>query len=178
MTELTGYVERGLDADLARWFAREPRASIAPTVRPVQPFLFRLPDADASALGALDRRVRSEALPELWGLDITEDWTYGFDFAANGIEVRDEKDEIEEVWPLALDGGGNHYVLRATGQVAVWNHETGAIEGHTGFDNLDLFLWSVVRLAAVHDGRIGRDEIEADFEALAQPGALLLLDRD
>jgi hypothetical protein len=181
LADLTGYIERDLDAELARWFPDAPRVTIAPTVRPVEPFLARLPADAARALEAFDRRVRAGTLARIWGLDITSHWSYGFDFAANEVEVLDEDGEVDitdDVWCLALDGGGNHYVVLTSGRVAVWNHEEGTIEGHTDFDNIDVFLWSMVRVAALHSRVLGYPDIEPDIDALAQRGALFLVDRE
>jgi hypothetical protein len=57
----------------------------------------------------------------------------------------------------------------------VWNHEESRIEHHTQFDDIDVFLWSMVRIGALRAGVIGYPDVEADFDALAQPGALVLL---
>lgn len=65
VADLAGYVERHLDADLARWFPDAERVSVGADARPVAPFLGRLPaasavEADFLALGqdgALDPDV-------------------------------------------------------------------------------------------------------------------------
>ncbi|MFD6456205.1 hypothetical protein ACFWF3_36080, partial [Nocardia sp. NPDC060220] len=46
------------------------------------------------------------------------------------------------------------------------------LEGGTRFDNLDVFLWSYVRYRAVRAGKLALSEVEADFAALGQDGAL------
>lgn len=61
--QLTGYVDRGLDADLARWFPDEPGTDVPASTRSVEPFLARLPGDAATALAGFDRRVRAGALP-------------------------------------------------------------------------------------------------------------------
>lgn len=50
--DLAGYVERDLDADLARWFADRPLVTVPEETRPVAPFLERLAPASAAALSA------------------------------------------------------------------------------------------------------------------------------
>ncbi|WP_067980134.1 hypothetical protein [Nocardia caishijiensis] len=173
LAELTGYTDRGLDADLARWFPDADPVSIPTETRAVEPFLERLAPADAAALAAFDRRVRSGRMPQF--LDIFE-WSYAFDFAANGCGILDADYSTEladdDVFSLGADGGGNLYVLLTTGQVAVWFHEEEVLEGDTRFDNLDVFLWSYVRYRAVRAGRLALADIEADFTALGQDGAL------
>ncbi|WP_225882060.1 hypothetical protein [Streptomyces aureocirculatus] len=129
---MTGYVERDLDADLARWFADAPRAELPASTRPVDPFLARLPRDAATALAGFDRRARAGALPQV--LDI-HDWSYAFDFAANDCRILDSDYETElsddDVWSLGADGGGNYYVVLTNGRVAVWFHEEEAIEAGT-----------------------------------------------
>ena len=173
LADLNGYTDRDLDDDLARWFADRPAVAVGDEVRPVGPFLDRLPPAAADALAAFDRRVRSGAMPEF--MDIF-DWSYGFDFAGNdcGILDADYETEVsdEDVWSLAADGNGSLYVLLADGRVAVWFNEEEVLEGHTRFDNLDVFLWSMVRYHAVRAGVLERAAVEADFLALNQAGAV------
>ncbi|MFJ3666787.1 hypothetical protein ACIPSE_10075 [Streptomyces sp. NPDC090106] len=174
LDDLVGYGERGLDADLARWFPDEPKVDFPEPVRPVEPFLSKLSPEAATALAGFDRRVRSGALPGGF-LDI-HDWSYGFDFEANGCQVLDSDYETElpadDVWSLGADGGGNYYVVLPNGRIAVWFHEEEVIEADTQFDNLDVFLWSVVRYRAVRAGVLPLAEVEADFHALGQPGVL------
>ncbi|MFB7831077.1 hypothetical protein [Streptomyces sp. NPDC056056] len=171
--QLTGYVERGLDADLARWFPDAPPVVMPEPIRPVEPFLTRLPQHAATALAAFDRRVRSGAMRQC--LDV-HDWSYAFDFAANGCAVLESDYTTElgddDVWSLGADGGGNLYVLRTEGRVAVWFHEEEVLEEGTGFDNLDVFVWSAVRYRAVRAGALDLAEVEDDFRSLAQPGVL------
>ncbi|MEU5159223.1 hypothetical protein AB0G74_06370 [Streptomyces sp. NPDC020875] len=171
--QLTGYVDRDLDGDLARWFPDLPRVSVPASTRPVAPFLAGLPPAAATALAGYDRRVRAGTLPEC--LDI-HDWSYAFEFAANDCRILDSDYETElsddDVWSIGADGGGNYYVVLADGRVAVWFHEEEVIETGTQFDNLDVFLWSVVRYHAIRAGALELSEVEADFHALGQPGAL------
>ncbi|MFF5035386.1 hypothetical protein [Nocardia salmonicida] len=174
LADLVGYTDRGLDADLARWFPddSEPVAVSAET-RSVEPFLEKLAPVDAAALAAFDRRVRSGRLPQF--LDIF-DWSYAFDFADNGCGILDADYTTEltdeDVFSLGADGGGNLYVLLTTGQIAVWFHEEEVLEGGTRFDNLDVFLWSYVRYRAVRAGKLALSDVEADFAALGQDGAL------
>ncbi|MER7478035.1 hypothetical protein ABTX60_10285 [Streptomyces sp. NPDC126510] len=172
--QLAGYVDRDLDADLARWFPDEPRVDIPASTRPVEPFLTRLPRAAATALAGFDRRVRSGTMPAGF-LDIY-DWSYGFDFAANDCQILDSDYETElsddDVWSIGADGGGNYYVVLTNGRVAVWFHEEEVIEAQTQFDNLDVFLWSVIRYHAVRAGVLDLAAVEADFRALGQPGVL------
>ncbi|MFF9780259.1 hypothetical protein ACF1HJ_42320 [Streptomyces sp. NPDC013978] len=171
--QLTGYVERGLDADLARWFPDEEPVAVPASTRPVAPFLTRLPPAAATALAAFDRRVRSGTMQRF--LDI-EDWSYAFEFAENGEVILDSDYETElsddDVWSIGCDGGGNYYVVLTSGRVAVWFHEEQVIEADTQYDNLDVFLWSLVRYAAVRTGVLDLASVEADFRSLEQPGAL------
>ncbi|MEU0685948.1 hypothetical protein [Streptomyces uncialis] len=170
---LAGYVDRDLDSDLARWFPDGARVDIPSSTRPVEPFLARLPPAAAAALAGFDRRVRAGTLP--WHLDI-HDWSYAFDFEANDCRILDSdyKTELsdDDVWSIGADGGGNYYVVLTSGRVAVWFHEEEVIEAGTQFDNLDVFLWSVVRYHAVRAGVLDLAAVEADFRALGQPGAL------
>ncbi|MFJ8230316.1 hypothetical protein ACIQ9E_10235 [Streptomyces sp. NPDC094448] len=171
--QLTGYVERDLDGDLARWFPDAPRVGIPAATRPVEPFLARLPAAAAAALAGYDRRVRAGSLPQC--LDI-HDWSYAFEFAANDCRILDSDYETElsdeDVWSIGADGGGNYYVVLTSGRVAVWFHEEDVIEDGTQFDNLDVFVWSLVRYHAVRAGVLDLAAVEADFHALGQPGAL------
>ncbi|GLV87474.1 hypothetical protein Slala03_71630 [Streptomyces lavendulae subsp. lavendulae] len=170
--QLAGYIERGLDADLARWFPDAERAAV-PVTRPVGPFLARLPQAAASALAAFDRRVQAGTLPAL--LDVA-DWSYAFEFAANDCRILDTDYESElsddDVWSLGADGGGNYFVVLADGRVALWFHEEEVIEAHTQFDDPDVFLWTLVRYHAVRTGALDLATVESDFRSLAQAGAL------
>ncbi|MFI6585135.1 hypothetical protein [Embleya sp. NPDC050493] len=171
--QLAGYVERDLDGDLARWLPGRPRVEIPASVRPVEPFLAKLPADAATALAGFDRRVRSGTMAQF--LDI-HDWSYGFDFDANDCAVLDSDYETElagdDVWSVGADGGGNYYVVLTSGRVAVWLHEEQVIEAGTRFDNIDVFLWSLVRYHAVRAGALDPGAVEADFRSLAQPGAL------
>ena len=90
--ELTGYVARDLDADLARWFPGAEPADVGDEAKPVAPFLDRLPPAAAAALAAFDQRVRAKRIPET--LDIS-DWSYAFDFAGNECGILDSDYETE-----------------------------------------------------------------------------------
>ena len=173
LDQLAGYGDRDFDADLARWFPDRPLVRIAEPVRPVEPFLARLPRDAAAALAAFDRRVRSGALP--WVVDVS-DYSYGFDFAGNDCEILDSDYETrltdDDVWSIASDGGGNLYVLLTNGRVAVWFHEEQVIEADTQFDNLDVFLYSIVRYEAARAGVLDRTAVGEELRALAQPGAL------
>ncbi|GAA0586283.1 hypothetical protein GCM10010172_84460 [Paractinoplanes ferrugineus] len=173
--DLNGYVERGLDADLARLLPDRPFITDVDLaeVRPIEPFLERLPPAAAASLAAFDRKIGDGTLREF--LDIA-DWSYGFDFAANecGILDSDYETEVpeEDLYSIGADGGGNLYVMLVSGQIAVWFHEEEVLEEHTRWDNLDVFLWSYVRYEAVREGTLTVADIEADFVSLGQPGAL------
>ncbi|MQY31367.1 hypothetical protein [Nocardia aurantia] len=171
--DLAGYTDRDLDADLARWFSDAERVEVPAETRSVEPFLARLAPDDAAALAALDRRVRSGALPLF--LDVF-DWSYGFDFAGNDCRILDSDYETEltddDVYSIGADGDGNYFCVLTTGEIAVWFHEEEVLEGGTRFDNLDVFLWSYVRYGAVRAGRLALAEVEADFRALGQDGAL------
>lgn len=171
--ELAGYIEHGLDDDLQRWFPDAPRVEVPASTPPVAPFLARLPPDAAAALAAFDRRARSGAMAEF--MDIDED-VYGFDFYANDCQILDTDYETqipgEDIWSLAADGGGNHYVVLPSGRVAVWFHEEEVIEADTQYDNLDVFMWCLVRYRAVRTGVLDLASVEPDFRALAQPGAL------
>ncbi|WP_433378131.1 hypothetical protein ACQPZX_11125 [Actinoplanes sp. CA-142083] len=170
---LTGYVDRDLDADLARWFADEPPISLPADTRPVEPFLERLPADAARALAAFDQRVRSGKMPQF--IDVY-DWSYAFAFGENecGIVDSDYETQVpeEDVFAIAADGSANLHVVLADGRVAHWFHEEEVLEGDTRYDTLDVFLWSIVRYQAVRAGRLTLAEIEADFRALDQPGAV------
>lgn len=171
--DLAGYVERDMDADLARWFGDRPTVVVPEETRPVTSFLQRLAPASATALAAFDRTVRSGRMPQF--LDV-HDWSYGFDFAGNGRAIVDSDYETEladdDVYSIGADGGGNLYVVLPTGQIAIWFHEEEVLEGGTRFDDVDVFLWSVVRYHAVRAGALEREAVEADFLALGQDGAL------
>jgi hypothetical protein len=177
LKDLEGYVERDMDADTAKWFADAERVSIADSIVPVAPFLKTLPKHAATTLASFDAKIRGGKFPAIPCLDIMDDWTYGFDFVKNGVEVidGDGNDVASKVWSLALDGGGNHYIQLTNGKVAIWFHEESSIEEHTQFDNLDVFLWSMIRLGAVRKKKLAKQDIANDFEILAQPGALFLL---
>ncbi|WP_405503203.1 hypothetical protein OG501_37580 [Streptomyces niveus] len=73
---------------------------------------------------------------------------------------------------IGCDGASNYYVVLTSGRVAVWLHEEQVIEAHTQFDNLDVFLWSVVRSHAVRAGALDLAAVEPDFRSLGQPGVL------
>ncbi|WP_216910145.1 hypothetical protein [Nocardia noduli] len=171
---LIGYAERDLEADLTRWFPDRPPVEVPEDTRPITDFQQRLADEHATALGALDRLVRSGGMPQV--LDI-HDWSYGFDFAANDCGIRDSDYETEltddDIYSVGADGGGNLYVVLTNGQIAVWFHEEEVLEGNTRFDDLDVFLWHAVRYHAVRAGKLDRAEVEADFLALGQDGALV-----
>lgn len=171
--QLSGYVDHDLDADVSRWFPDEPRVEFSEPVRPVEPFLARLPHDAATALAGFDRRVRSGAMADL--LDIA-DWSYGFEFEANDCEILDSdyttRLSDDDVWSIGCDGGGNYYVVLTDGRVALWFHEEQVIEAHTRYENLDVFLWSVVRHRAVRAGVLDLAAVEEDFRSLGQPGAL------
>ncbi|UGT68440.1 hypothetical protein LTT66_35770 [Nocardia gipuzkoensis] len=171
--DLAGYIERDLDADLERWFPGRPAVAVPEETRPVTSFLERLAPADAAALAAFDRRVRSGRMPQF--LDIYS-WSYGFDFAANDCGIRDSDYETEltddDVYSIGADGGGNLYVVLTTGQIGIWFHEEEVVEESTRFDDLDVFVWSVVRYHAVRAGVLQRAAVEADFLSLGQDGAL------
>ncbi|MDI1460755.1 hypothetical protein QEZ54_07245 [Catellatospora sp. KI3] len=174
LDHIYGYVENGLDDDLARWFPSAPRVSLPATTRAVEPFLSRLPSGAAASLAAFDRRVRSGSMADF--LDIA-DWSYGFDFTANECDLLDADYTTttvsgDDVWSIGADGSGSYHVVLASGQVALWFHEEQVIEGHTRFDNLDVFVWSVVRYRAVRAGALDLASVENDFRALAQPGVL------
>jgi hypothetical protein len=173
VADLAGYVERHLDADLARWFPDAERVTVGAGTRPVAPFLGRLPAASAAALEAFDRRVRSGTMAQF--LDIF-DWSYGFDFAANGCGITDADYETvltdDDVYSIGADGGGNYHVVLTNGQVGLWFHEEEVVEGGTRFHNLDVFVWSAVRHRAVREGRLARAAVEEDFLALGQDGAV------
>jgi len=171
--QLSGYVDRELDTDLTRWFPHEPRVEFSEPVRPIEPFLSRLPHDAAAALASFDRRVRSGTMADL--LDIA-DWSYGFEFEANGCEILDSDYTTrlgdDDVWSIGCDGGGNYYVVLTNGRVAVWFHEEQVIEADTQYENLDVFLWSVVRHRAVRAGVLDLAAVEEDFRSLGRPGAL------
>ena len=173
VADLAGYIERDLDADLARWFAGSDPIVLEEEVRPVEPFLARLAPADAAALAAFDRRVRSGAMPQF--MDVY-DWVYGFDFAGNDCGILDSDYETEltddDLYAVAADGGGNYFAVLTNGQVATWFHEEEVIEANTRFDNPDVFVWTMVRYQAVREGKLNRADVEADFVALAQDGML------
>lgn len=173
VADLAGYVERDLDADLARWFADAPRVDVGADARPVEPFLARLEAGPAAALRAFDQKVRSGTLAQF--LDIY-DWSYAFDFAANECGITDSDYETvlsdDDVYSIGADGSANYYVVLTNGQVAVWFSEEEVLEGNTRFDNLDVFVWSAVRHRAVREGKLDRASVEADFVSLGQDGAL------
>ncbi|WP_067538337.1 hypothetical protein [Nocardia crassostreae] len=173
LADLVGYIDRDLDSDLARWFPDAQPVRIPAETRSIAPFLEKLESSDATALAALDRRVRSGEMPQF--LDVF-DWSYGFDFAGNDCGIRDSDYSTEltddDVYSIGADGGGNLYVVLTNGQVAVWFHEEEVLEGGTRFDNLDVFVWSYVRYRAVRAGRLDLSAVAADFRALGQDGAL------
>ncbi|MET7422319.1 hypothetical protein [Dactylosporangium sp. NPDC005555] len=170
--QLAGYGDRDFAGDLARWFPDRETARVAEDTRSVEPFLARLPQEAATALAAFDRLVRSGTMP--WVVDVTED-SYGFDFAGNDCQILDSDYETElsddDVWSVAADGGGNLYVMLTNGKIAVWFHEEEVIEAGTQFDNLDVFLYSIVRYQAARAGVLDRAAVAEELRALGQPGA-------
>ncbi|MEV6348397.1 hypothetical protein [Actinoplanes sp. NPDC051851] len=165
LDDLSGYTVTALAADLDRWFADEERVDVGSDIRPVTDFLQLLPSADAAALAAFDTLVRSGRLAQF--MDVY-DWSYGFDFAANDCAVHG----AEHVWALAADGSSNLYVVLPDGSIRIWFHEEETLEEGTGFDNLDVFLWTMVRYRATLDGSLELAEVEDDLRALGQPGVL------
>ncbi|HWS36560.1 MAG TPA: hypothetical protein VN408_27970 [Actinoplanes sp.] len=169
--DLIGYVERDLDADIARWFPDAGRAEVPAGTRSIDHLTGRLPASGAAALAAFDQRVRAGAIPGVFEI---ADWSYGFDFAGNECSILDSDYETEvsddDVFSLAADGGGNLWTLLVNGQVAVWFHEEGVLEADTRFDHLDVFVWSLIRYYAVRAGVLPRTAVEADFLALNQGG--------
>ncbi|MFF0478914.1 hypothetical protein [Streptomyces sp. NPDC004284] len=99
--------------------------------RPVDPFLPRLPRDAATTLLACDRKVRSGTTRQC--LDVYER-SYAFDFAADDCAILDSGCATElsddDIWPLGADGGGNLYVMRTHGRVAVWFHEGQVLVPH------------------------------------------------
>jgi len=177
---LSGYTKKGLSDDLAKWFVDAERCEVAEGgIRSLAGFLKHLDESHHASMTAFDALVRGGKWPSVSGLDIMDDWTYGFDFAKNDVNVLDEDGEEvdrESVYSLGCDGGGNHYVVLKDGRVVVWNHEEDSIEGHTQFANLDVFLWVLLRVAAVDDGKLDKAAIEKDIRALKQGGADFMLD--
>lgn len=171
--DLIGYVDGGLDADLSRWFPDAEPVVVPEHTRSVAPFLARLAPTDATALAALDSRVRSGVMPQF--LDMF-DWSYGFDFAGNDCGILDADYTTEltdaDVFSVGADGGGNLFCVLTNGHVALWFHEEEVLEGGTRFDHLDVFVWSFLRYRAVRAGRLDLEAVEADFRALGQDGAL------
>lgn len=169
--DLIGYIERDLDADIARWFPDTGRAKVPAGTRSIDHLVDRLPASGAAALTAFDRRVRAGAIPDVFEIAY---WSYGFDFAGNGCSVLDSDHTtevvVDDVFSLAADGGGNLWTLLANGQVAVWFHEEEVLEADTRFDHLDVFVWSLIRYYAVRGGVLSLAEVEADFLALNQGG--------
>ncbi|GAA1591186.1 hypothetical protein [Actinoplanes couchii] len=169
--DLIGYVERDLDADIARWFPDAGRAEVPADTRPIDYLVGRLPASGAAALAAFDQRVRAGAIPDVFEI---ADWSYAFGFAANECEILDSDYETEvaddDVFSLVADGSGNLWTLLANGQVALWFHEEYVLEADTRFDHLDVFVWSLIRYYAVRRGVLSLDEVEADFLALNQGG--------
>jgi hypothetical protein len=132
-----------------------------------------------ASLKAFDALVRAKKFPVIFGLDISDDWTYGFDFAKNEATILDEEGkevDAETVYALGCDGGGNYWLVTDDGRVVVWNHEEDSIEAHTQFASLDVFLWVIVRLAAVRAKKLAKKDVEKDIRALKQGGADFLLD--
>ncbi|WP_327006636.1 hypothetical protein OHA72_04760 [Dactylosporangium sp. NBC_01737] len=118
LDRLAGYGDRDFDADLARWFPDRPPVRTAGPIRPVEPFLARLPQDAAAALAAFDRRVRSCVLP--WVVDVS-DHSYGFDFAGNDCEILDSDYAThltDDVWSVEED-------LRALAQPGALAPEVG-----------------------------------------------------
>jgi hypothetical protein len=151
LKDLEGYIERDMDADTAKGFADAEPVSLAASIVPVAPFLRTLPKHAATSLASFDAKIRGGKFPTIPCLDIMDDCTYGFDFVKNGVEVLDtDRNEVAS--------------------------EESSIEDHTQFDNLDVFLWSMIRLGAVRKKKLAKKDIANDFETLAQPGALFLLE--
>lgn len=181
IASLAGYVQKGLTDDAKKWFAKTERCEVADEkIRKLSTFLAHLDEEHHATMKALDAMIRGKKFPSIQGVDISDDWTYGFDFAKNDVEILDEDGEpvdAASVWSLACDGGGNHYMVTSDGRVVVWNHEEGNIEGHTQFANLDVFFWVMLRLAAIEDGKLQKKDVEKEIRSLKQGGADFLLDR-
>ncbi|MEU8777105.1 hypothetical protein [Streptomyces sp. NPDC048606] len=60
--------------------------------------------------------------------------------------------------------------MSLTVEQALWFHEEEAIEEGTGFDDLDVFVWTMLRYHAVRAGVLDPVEVERDFRTLGQPG--------
>ncbi|WP_432018114.1 hypothetical protein [Streptomyces sp. 1222.5] len=61
--------------------------------------------------------------------------------------------------------------MPTSGRVAVWFHEEEVVEAGTQFDDVDVFVWSIVRYHAVRAGTLDLAAVEDGFRALGQPGA-------
>jgi hypothetical protein len=145
------YVEESLVEDLGRWLpdAYRPRAT---TPRP-------LPASAAVALARWDELARAGAIPDMFRFE--EGGMYGFDFTANEVEVYDGGADVSaRLWVLGHDGGGNGYCVLPSGEVGIWNHETGEVEKHNRFPSLDVFAWALVRVGAIEEGTLDRDSPE------------------
>jgi len=179
-SDLNGYIERGLDADLARWFPDAAKVQVAATVQPVGPFLQTLPTRASSALRELDEKVRSGTMPSVWLLEMVGDASYGFDFVAKGAKVLDEEQDniAKNVWSLGCDGRGNYYVLKQDGRVATWYPTDGdKLDANAQFASLDAFMWAKVRRAAVNAKKLTQAELDADLASLADPGVASLFSK-
>lgn len=171
LPEFESYIVSGRFLDDAEKLKFEPsrgfpllRDKSAHAELPSSAFLERLPAPARASLTALHALVRSGEIPAIYRFNPNLGW--GFDFAANGIEVLNadfEGDLSGDVFSLATDGGGNHFCLRADGKVVVWNHEESNIEDHTQFDTLDEALWCIMHREAIGDETLAYDDVKGIF---------------
>jgi len=163
------YVTSGSFTRDAERFGFTPAAR-AEAKMPSPAFLERLPPPARASLRALAGLLEGGRMPEIYRFN-TAMGGWGFDFAANGVEVLDanfEGDLSGDVFSLALDGGGNHFCLRADGRVVVWNHEESNIEDHTVFPSLDEALWCILHREAISHEKLAYAAVRATFEARAE----------
>lgn len=140
------YVEERFDGDLRRWHSDGYRSDVS-DAEPVAPYLAALPAGAAGALARWDRLARAGGIPDMFLFE--EGGTYGGTGGPAGL------------WTLGHDGGGNRYCVLPTGEIGVWDHQTGEVESHHRFPSLDAFAWAVVRVGAIDAGTLDRDSSEA-----------------
>ena len=100
---------------------------------------------------------------------------YGFDFEENGL-LTDE--DHENYLALTCDDYGDMYLLELdTGLVVSYGCDEDILRNDETFDNLDVFLWIMIRLNSVLEGVLDLDDVEGDIEELDQPAGFNELER-
>jgi hypothetical protein len=171
-----GYVADHLAEDAGRWLAGAYRPTVAADVRSVESFAAALPATAGRALAHWDRMARAGAIPDMFAFE--EGGLYGFDFVAEQVSAVDGgRDVSDRLWMLGHEGGGNGYVVLPSGEIGIWDHESGAVGRSGRFASLDVFGWAIVRCGAAEAGALDVDEVIDRLSAQGSGGCAFLAGR-